>query len=137
MTTATQKPVRRVQIGTVMVDSGMVMVVDPCYVLADNWGEKHGLIKGFDQSKTSYEQAMESCYHGTESFRVVKEKDENGKMVVESIGVFNPLDEMTPEKHRQIAYGTVCTTVQGDGTYPVYAVYVGDSLIGLEVRFDD
>jgi hypothetical protein len=131
---------RYVQIGTVGVDSGQVMVVDPCYVLRDNnpVAKELGLVKAYNpETDSDYETACDNCYSGTNSFKIVKEKNEDGKMVVTSAEVFNPLDEMTPEIRRKLAYGTVCSTVIGDGTYPVFAVYVGDTMVGLHVSFVD
>jgi len=136
MSTETAAQVRRVQTGTVWVDSGMVMVVDPCYVLRDKWGEEHGLKKSFDSSETNYWKAIEHCHNSSPSFRIVKQ--DGDKIVIDPTPI--PITDAEPlsnEEHRQIAYGTVCDTVKGDGTYPVYAVYVGDSLVGLEVRFDE
>ena len=124
-----------VQIGNVGVDSGMVMIVDPAYVLKDKYAEKNKIPKASDTFDTDYDMASELCYRGTESFRIVNgKKSKDGKTLIRSVGVFNPLDEMTDEKHRQIAYGTVCSTVAGDGSFPVYAVYESNNLIGMFVE---
>jgi hypothetical protein len=119
--------VKRVRIGTVGVDSGKVMVVDPCYVLKDNsevskYLEEHDLKKAFDQGQTDYETACDVSYT-VNPFRPTE--------------VHNPQQEMTDEQHRKIAYGAVCSTGGiGDGGFPVFAVYEGDELVGMEVRFD-
>ena len=108
-----------VQIGNAGVDSGMLMVVDPAYVLdespeAAKFAKENGVVKASDSFNTNYDVAMDVCYEGSDRFRIVTEKDkdgktvavtENGKTVIERIKIFNPLDEMTPEQHRQIAYG--------------------------------
>ena len=55
-----KQTVRHVQIGTAMVDSGMLMIVDPCYVLRSKWGEEHALQKAYDPVKDSdYETACD------------------------------------------------------------------------------
>jgi hypothetical protein len=131
---------RYVQIGTVGVDSGQIMVVDPCYVLHDNspLAKELGLVHAYNsETDSDYETACDYCYHGNSSFTIVKEKNEDGKTVVTSAGVFNPLDEMTPEIRRKLAHGTVCSTTTGDGSYPVFAVYAGDRMVGLHVSFAD
>ena len=117
-TKETKVQVRRVHIGNAEVDSGMLMVVDPCYVLPDKFSEKiekeNGLVKASDSWDKDYEKAMEFCHQPGES----------------------DAEPLTNEQHRQIAYGAVCSTALGDGTYPVYAVYVGNTLVSMEVRFD-
>jgi len=139
----TKRPLRRVQIGSAAVDSGMLMIVDPCYVLKQSpemaeVAKEIGLTKASDSFNTNMEVASDLCYHGAECLVITKKtKDENGKVVADEVEIFNPLHEITPEQHRQIAYGAVCSTGIGDGTFPVYAIHEGKELVGMEVRFDE
>jgi len=141
MSTKSTIQTRRVHIGNAAVDSGMLMIVDPCYVLPDKYAEKHwkekGIVKASDAWDKDYEAAMEFCHSNEPSF--VIERDENGKAVVDPKSIrtqFTDIEPLTHEQHKQIACGAVCTTGRGDGLYPVYAVYVGNTLVSMEVRFD-
>ena len=137
---ATKVEVRRVHIGNAAVDSGMLMIVDPCYVLPDKEMEKQakelGLVKASDSWDKDYDKAIEFCHNDQPSYRIVKQED--GKVKAEFAShPFEDAEPLTHEQHRQIACGAVCTTGRGDGLYPVFAVYVGNTLVSMEVRFDE
>jgi hypothetical protein len=96
MATVTKNQARRIHIGNAVVTSGMLMIVDPCFVLKPSpemakVAKEIGVKQVSDSFNTKYDVATDVCYEGT-----------------------NLLDEMTPEQHRQIAYGTVCGTGRGD-----------------------
>src|SRR6516165_9783553 len=102
---ATKVEVRRVHIGYASVDSGMLMIVDPCYVLKDKYAEKHGWKKGYDPATESdYEKAGEFCHSNTPQFRVVRH--EGDKVVIDPKPVrtqFDDAEPLTAEQHKQIA----------------------------------
>jgi hypothetical protein len=143
-TKKTEVQVRRVHIGNAAVDSGMLMVVDPCYVLKD---EHPGTLPPNISLNTDYNKAIELS-HSSSSFRLVGPDEKQDKKDVllndpkypKPIRVrstrFDDAKPLTNEQHEQIAYGAVCSTGRGDGLFPVYAVYVGDALVSMEVRFD-
>jgi hypothetical protein len=121
----------------------MLMIVDPCYVLKDKspLAEKIAS-KPLD---TDYEKAFVLSHQPGPQFRVADDKDATHRMVDEQgnatkvklvRNTFDDAEPLTHEQHEQIAFGAVCGTARGDGTFPVYAVYVGDTLVSMEVRFD-
>lgn len=88
-----------VKIGEIAVDSGQIMIVDPCYINADFVKEfDPGQLGEFDESPTQdeYEMNYDGCCNATLN------KDGYG-----AIG--------------RGGLGLACRTLWGDGGYPVYA----------------
>ena len=97
-------------VGNVSVDSGTVMLVDPCYVLRD---ERHANYPSMSQGKT-YQSFLEAAS--------AKDADLGAKPV-------SPWGD---------GLGLVVGTTYGDGGYPVYATYNDAGRItSLTVYFDD
>lgn len=105
----------KVRIGEIAVDSGQIMIVDPCYINAD-------FAKEFDMSKLNeldesptqneYEMNYDGCCNAT--------LNKNGYGAIGSGGL-----------------GLACRTLWGDGGYPVYAEYNDDGGIKtLTIDFD-
>jgi hypothetical protein len=98
---------RFTKIGSFGVDSGTVMVVDPCYVL-DGEG-KYPLSFG----------------HNWEEFVVMNLMDESGKV---------PYSPHTKQLHGEM--GVVSSTGYGDGVYPVYARIAEGRVMEIRILFD-
>jgi len=101
----------KVKLGEIGVDSGQVMVCDPCYL--DGWKSNEFITKGNKDTRRthtfSYDGACRETCHA-------------------------------PEKGGQLggALAVVASSGYGDGTYPVYAEYNREGrLIRLTVEFDE
>jgi len=80
------------KIGSIAVDSGQIMIIDPCYINADFAKEFDHSTKGQDQD--SYEMNYNGCCNATLS--------KKGYGSLEKLAI-------------------ACGTLYGDGEYPVYA----------------
>jgi hypothetical protein len=80
------------KIGSIAVDSGQIMIIDPCYINADFAKEFDHSTKGQDQE--SYEMNYDGCCNATLSSK--------------GYGTIGDL-------------AIACGTLYGDGEYPVYA----------------
>jgi hypothetical protein len=95
-------------VGQVAVDSGQIMIIDPCYINAD-------FAKEFDpdtknQESSSYEMNYDGCCNATLS--------KNGYGQLENLAI-------------------ACGTLYGDGVYPVYAEFDdNDRVKTLTIDFD-
>jgi hypothetical protein len=108
--------VRRVKVGYVSVDSGQVIIVDPCH-LHDGKPGPGGLQHSSRGWK--YEQHYEECRRATTG----------------------GIDDRTGEARRagSVLDGSAVasSTGWGDGTYPVYATILDDRVLKLEIKFAD
>ncbi len=106
--------VRRVKVGYVSVDSGQVIIVDPCY-LHDGKPGPGGLQHASKGWK--YEQHYEECCDATGG----------------------GIDDRTGEAQHagSVLNGSAVasSTGWGDGTYPVYATILDDRVLKLEIQF--
>lgn len=139
---------QRMQVGTVHVESGQVMIVDPCYARSEenqidkNTGLQHG------PGLVDYDKACDLCFGG-KSLRakgdcelckqaIVETREQGKPLTLENI--FENLTvhphSITQEEHSKIGFGTVASTGIGDGIFPVFATLVGDTIIKLEIVFN-
>lgn len=119
------------KVGECGVDSGQIMIIDPCYI--SDYPEFHD-DKGWDRY----------C-------KMLSPKDKNGKGVdngfdqilqVES-GIPKQLNK-NPDGYEQLGWmqgnwgeGVISQTAHGDGTYPVYADIDRDgSVVSLRIDFE-
>ena len=104
------------QIGQVAVDSGQIMIIDPCYINADFCKEfsPDGTESNAPQ-KESYKMDYDGCCNATLSNKG-----------------YGPLGN---EYVNQLAIA--CGTLHGDGVYPVYAEINEDGRVkSLTIDFD-
>jgi hypothetical protein len=126
-----------VHIGDVAVDSGMVMIVDPCRAAQDEKSEvDYDKAIAFMYSTDSIDLDCTTCKTAA---AVQARKTPAGKNLDLS-KVLNRLKphlhrQLTPEEHQQIGFGVVSSTGIGDGLYPVYAVVYGRQILRLEIDF--
>lgn len=89
MTTATK---RKVRVGSIGVDSGQIMIVDPCYVLDDDYRPELNPTGGkYDEvcratidrnhGETSFGAFATSTLHGDGVYPVVADLDEHGRII--------------------------------------------------------
>lgn len=99
----------RQQIGQVWVDSGQVMIVDPCY------------LSSWDTSENDYSATY---------------NDEEGPFKFSYNGACNAT--LSYKHAAQLEHGAVASsTAYGDGSYPVFATYGNDGrIMKLEILFD-
>lgn len=96
------------QIGSVAVDSGQIMIIDPCYIENDFSNDFNGHFK--DEPKSSYEMNYDGCCQAT-------------------------LNEVGYGSIQQLAIA--CRTTYGDGVYPVYAEFNSSGQVtSLTIDFD-
>jgi hypothetical protein len=95
-------------IGQVAVDSGQIMIIDPCYINADFAKEFDTSTKGKEQSE--YEMNYDGCCNATLS--------DKGYGQLENLAI-------------------ACGTLYGDGVYPVYAEFDDNNRVkSLTIDFD-
>ena len=100
-----------VKIGMCAVDSGTIMLVDPCYVLPDSINKKGKLESHHGKDSYTYEKLMSEIFEG--------EKDLLPKQICFSgIG----------------GTGVVTGSGFGDGNYPVYALISDEGDWGKRVK---
>lgn len=89
MTTATK---RKVRVGSIGVDSGQIMIVDPCYVLNDEFAHGSSPTGGkYDEvcrattdthhGETSFGAFATATLHGDGVYPVVADLDEYGRII--------------------------------------------------------
>ena len=97
------------KIGEVAVDSGQIMIIDPCYIEQDFSNQFSGEYE--NDPKSEYEMNYDGCCKAT--------LNENGYGALQSLAI-------------------ACRTTWGDGTYPVYAEFNSDGQVtSLTIDFDD
>lgn len=103
-------------IGQVAVDSGQIMIIDPCYIKEDFSNEfiPDGSESGAAQ-KESYEMNYDGCCNATLS--------DKG---------FGPIGNKYVNE-----LAIACGTLYGDGVYPVYAEMKDGRVKSLTIDFDD
>ena len=95
-------------IGSVAVDSGQIMIVDPCYIQSDFANNFSPATKG--QDNTDHEMNYDGCCNASLS--------KNGYGTIGNLGL-------------------ACSTLYGDGEYPVYATFDDDGRVKtLTIDFD-
>lgn len=97
----------RIKVGECDVDSGQIMIIDPCYVLHDNdeiVGGNHG------DDKPTYDELL-AAYDLRENLTRVGPMSWQGGVVTSDFG--------------------------GDGTFPVYAEMDGHRVLSLTIEFRD
>jgi hypothetical protein len=148
----------RVKIGEVGVDSGQVMICDPCYI-KNEWKDEEfvddrfylhedGTVLTFRKDFYNYEQVLPK-YNFTMNELVAAGKVKKIEEPESSMYPFSYAGccrATTSEKMAgQLAYemghagaGVVSSSGYGDGCYPVYATYNSEGrIIKLEVKFTD
>ena len=101
------------QIGSVAVDSGQIMITDPCYIKADFNNEFDPDTK--NQESKSYEMNYDGCCNATLS-------DKGYGALANSLNI-------------DLAFA--CGTLYGDGVYPVYAEFDASGRVkSLTIDFD-
>jgi hypothetical protein len=96
----------RKHIGNFGVDSGQVLIVDPCYL--DDW-------KTWDSTEVSFE---------------------NHKTLKGEFGYLGACGVTLSEGFGEVESGVVSTTGYGDGVYPVFATITSDNRVAkLEIVF--
>ncbi len=110
--------VRRVEVGHVCVDSGNVVIVDPCY-LHDG---KHG------PNGTPDEYGLQ---HASEGWIEEKRMDE----VMDIGAIDEKTGEARPAGPIYNGLAVASHTGYGDGTYPVYATILDGRVLKLEIEF--
>jgi hypothetical protein len=101
------------QIGQVAVDSGQIMIIDPCYINKDFCNEFDGTYE--DKQRGSYEMNYNGCCEAT-----LNEKGYGaiGNEYVDALAIAS-------------------RTTYGDGVYPVYAEFNDNGQItSLTINFD-
>ena len=101
------------QIGQIAVDSGQIMIIDPCYIEDSFETQFDG--KYEDQQKISYAMNYDGCCQAT-----LNEKGFGslGNKYVNQLAI-------------------ACRTTYGDGVYPVYAQFNDDGQVtSLTIDFD-
>ena len=100
-------------IGQVAVDSGQIMIIDPCYIKDDFNNEFDPNTKG--QESSSYEMNYDGCCNATLS-------NKGYGTLANSLG---------------IDLAIACGTLYGDGVYPVYAEFDDSGRVKtLTIDFD-
>lgn len=110
------------RLGEVFVDSGTIMVVDPCYVLRD-------------KRDNDPEKSLEYC----ELFRDFEESP--GPQDILDSGDFSSLMIPATKQYPQGIHGFVIPSGYGDGAYPVYGRFTkdrswGTRITGVFIDFD-
>lgn len=101
-------------VGQVAVDSGQIMIIDPCYIENDFNNQFDG--KYEDQQKATYAMNYDGCCQATLN---KKGFGSLGNKYVNELAI-------------------ACRTMYGDGVYPVYADMDGDGRVkSLTISFDD
>ena len=104
MTEATRTLNGRKLVGHASVDSGQLLIVDPCYIKRNEWSEE------YEDGRTSTDGlTYASCCAATLS--------EGGAGEVDGLAV-------------------ATSTGWGDGSYPVYAEYVGGRIMEITIEFE-
>jgi len=97
---------RRINLGNITVDSGQIVIVDPCY-LDDNWVESK-------EGKGEYgDGTYEECCKLSDSEKM------GGELII------------SPPAGK----GVVSETGLGDGVYPVEAIIKDERIAELRIRF--
>lgn len=89
---------KRKLLGYAGVDSGQILIVDPCYLSEWKDGEFHPTDT---DPKNIIANHYNTCCHTTMS------KNQGGEILVSGVGGF----------------GVCCSSGSGDGSYPIYAEY--------------
>lgn len=97
------------KVGEISVDSGQIIIIDPCYL--SSW--KHG---EFNVSRYQAEPISESENSYDEACRVT-------------------LNSVCGEIHRDLGFAS--STLYGDGVYNVYARFQGNRVAQLTIDFTD
>jgi hypothetical protein len=100
-------------IGQVAVDSGQIMIIDPCYINKDFCNEFDGSYE--DKQRNSYEMNYNGCCEATLNN---KGYGALGNEYVNDLAI-------------------ACGTLYGDGVYPVYAEMKDGRVKSLTIDFDD
>ena len=117
-------------IGYISVDSGTVMIIDPCYVLPDNRSNWDETVRGANPNPSAWSDITDpdetSVYLNATNIHTKK----------------NHYNEMTDDGrslwvcHQEWGGGVVASTLSGDGGYPVIAEKNGQGrIVRLIVEF--
>ena len=113
--------VRREVIGHVGVDSGLVMVVDPCYVLGDR---EEGWQKWQQPSQPTYDDVMEELEKASIRIPYKQKWYEGTKDEIEVDSFYRVQPPAVEPWGRDL--GIVVGTYHGDGGWPVIAEFDAD-----------
>lgn len=103
--------VKEVYIGSIAVDSGQMMLCDPCYI-DSNWKQNNAQADFTNLSAYSSEYSYEGACEASLSAK--------------SAGILS---------NEYVGLGAVCSTGWGDGMYPVFVVYNDEGRIS-EMRIE-
>ena len=101
---------REVLIGRIGVDSGQIMVCDPCYIKS-HWEEED-----FKANQPRQKDNFTFSYNGACNATLQEGVARSGGELGNGLGVAS-------------------STAYGDGVYGVYQVWQGDTLLRVEIRF--
>ena len=144
------------QIGVVGVDSGQIVICDPCYIDSEWKKEEFTNIRKYRHRVTrevlqyrvdfkNYEQIIE--YYDKNMNQMIRDEDVEELPAIPAVEKFsyNACCKLTTGKNHsgQLHYcvghagvAVVASSGYGDGTYPVFATYNKDNrIIKLEINF--
>jgi hypothetical protein len=154
----------RRQLGQVGVDSALIAAIDPARVARD-WVEvgplRTGTIGGLDKEKLAdllrawgtavgqgdaWSMPLIEPVSVADEARIKKLIEDNHLRALLSITTGNTLDRLferlgngdwaeLPQADGTPGLVVACVTGYGDGSYPVYGLYQGNTLVGVEVDF--
>ena len=107
------------QIGECAVDSGQIMIIDPCYVLPD---EEREMEEVLNEDTGCMEE-------------VPKRHTVNYNQLLKIRGYVPENTSEMKKNFHEYQSGIVCDTLYGDGSYPVYATYEGSRIRTLTIDF--
>ena len=108
----TSTDIREVLIGRIGVDSGQIMVCDPCYI------DSHWKFEAFEANSPRQKDNFTFTYNGACNATLQQGVARSGGELGNGLGVAS-------------------STAFGDGVYEVYQIWAGDNLLRVEIRFSN
>ena len=108
----TSTDIREVLIGRIGVDSGQIMICDPCYINS-HWSNNE-FDAGAPRQKDNFSFSYDGACNATLQEGVARSGGELGR-----------------------GLGVASSTAYGDGVYEVYQIWGGDELLRVEIRFSN
>ena len=109
-------------IGKCCVDSGQLLITDPCYAT--------GFINNAIKDTNTQDYSYSGCCNAT------SKKSGAGQLVKKTyrLGTRN---EVSKKSNQTFNAGVATSTGHGDGEYPVYALYDGNRVASIIIRFPE
>ncbi len=139
-----KEPIEMRQIGVVAVDSGQLLIIDPCRAvhsrLTDpqqistilNYLKKHGEAHETPTSDSTPPTSLANARCDLPTYEEMCEVTSNGN----GGGQARKVSTGKEESWQDGIAGVVSRTAYGDDLYPVFHVYEGDELMGIYVQLD-